>query len=310
MKKTFALLPLLALGMLVSCNGGTGESSKPADSSYKTTDTTSTNTKGSEETNKNSSDPKVESIYEHKFIFNAPGNQYNAETKETGDENTLVSQSFTNNKHGGPNYALYINLLKEGNKVEAGRKTMYYTGVLANKDAFKTEGTWTVANGIYTINLNEFTYTVRGTGEKVNPATILTSTADGKVTWNYSGVKKNDAGEIVDNPYETTLNTQKSFAGEYQGTYKNQEGEVSPMDSMEVTENTDGTFKVVGAMEDSGISAFEGTVTANGVLDLKITRLDGKGTGYFYTDTDNKVKFHFDMEARERKSTCDGSLIA
>lgn len=308
MKKTFVLLPLLALGMLVSCNTGGKESSKPAQDSMKTSQPDSTET--DKESTPNLSDPKVESIYEHKFIFNAPGNQYNAETKETGAENTLVSQSFTNNKHGGPNYSLYINLLKEGNKVEAGRKTMYYTGVLANKDAFKTEGTWTVANGIYTINLNEFTYTVRGTGEKVNPATTLTSTADGKVTWKYSGVKKNEAGEIVDNPYDTVLNTQKSFAGEYQGSFKNQEGEVSSMDSMEVKENADGTFKIVGAMEDSGISAFEGKILANGVADLKITRLDGKGTGYFYTNIDNQVKFHLDMEARERTSTCDGSLIA
>ncbi len=300
-KKTLLVASLACVGLLAACGGtpATSEGSKdvvPSSSS-----------------SSSQAPVEVSTIYEHQFVFNSPGKD-----KDSGEENTLVEKSFENTSHGGPNYQLYINLLKEDNKVEAGRSTMYYSGMLINKSAMSTSGTWSKnSDGTYTINLDEFEYNVQGTGKWTNDASVLTSTADGNVTWRYNGCKKDkETGELVANPYETVLNTQKSFAGEYQGTYYsvtdyNATGEMEKtnIDSMEVTALADGTYTVKGAMEDSGISSFNGTISSRGVFSAEITRLDGTMTGLFYTDVDGHVKFNIDSEARERVARAYGTII-
>ena len=116
--------------------------------------------------------------------------------------------------------------------------------------------------------------------------------------------------------YSLTLNTQKSFAGEYTGVYYSitdleatGKREENPIDSCEVVALADGTYTVSGAIEDSGISAYTGTIDALGVFKCTTPRLDGTGYGYFYTDVDGDVKFYWNMEARERKSAMFGKQI-
>lgn len=296
--KKLPILAVLTLLALASCGGNTsaGGSTTPAQSEK-------TTVKDPDSSTPTSSTPeKVETPYVKQYLFFSPGNAYSEETKETGEANTLISQSFTNTKHKGPNYYLYVNLLKDGNKVEAGRVTLYYSGALVNKARWTAAGTWSAnSDSTYTIKMDAFKAV-----KYDNAAASMTSTADGKLVWNFTQ-KDSDDGE--EKSYSTTLVEQKALAGEYTGTYTNQEGETATMDSLEVTALADGTYTMKGAIEDSGISAFEGTVSQFGVASGKTPRLDGTMSGLFYTDYDGTVKFHFDMEARERKSTADGTHL-
>ena len=302
-KLSFALLPL-ALFAMVSCGGTPASTGNPTTSAGTTTagDATTVEATTTEEI--------TQTVFEKQYTFFSYGS-----TAE-GEELDNLYDTFEKGKHKGPNYMLYINLLKDGNKVEAGRKTMYYTGILANKTAFSTVGTWTVADGVYTINLDAFTYNVKGTGEWENAANTLTTAADGTVTWNYEGCKKNEGGELVANPYETTLMEKVSFAGEYSGTYYSLTDMEATgkrtdnvMDSMEVVAVADGTFTVTGSIEDSGISSFTGTIDTFGVFVGETPRLGGTMQGLFYTEKDGKAHFYFNMEARERQSIAYGTSI-
>ncbi len=343
MKKTHLLLSALAMiGMLASCRS-TAESSTKKDDA-KTSDTSATTGNSTKKEDSTKKEPEVvETIFEHQFVFNSPGATMNEDGTST--DNTLVHEAWGNgivynakianddekasaygakggtSKNGGPNYQVWINLLKEDHKVEAGRSTMYYGGSLVGKDAFTTTGTWSKgADGTYIVNLEAFEYNVQGTGKAANDATTLTSDANGNIIWDYKGVKKNkkDDGttELVDNPYHTTLNTQKSFAGEYTGSYWSitdflggAPEDAKSIDSCEVTALADGTYTVKGAVEDSGISAFTGTIDTKGIFKAENGRLGGEMSGMFYTDTDGKVKFDCISSAREREAHVWGELI-
>ena len=306
MKKTHLLISSLALFATLTACGGNGGDSEPAKESDKASEVVQ---KPSDTVPPATEPAVVETIYEHQFMFNAPGKKIDAEGN-TISENTLVEQAFEGTKHLGPNYCVFINLLKEGNAVQAGRTTLYYTGILANKAAWTVEGaTWSKnADGIYTISMPAFT-----AGVFENPAATLTSDADGNVVWAFSQQNSATADPIA---YSLTLNTQKSFAGEYTGVYYSitdleatGKREENPIDSCEVVALADGTYTVSGAIEDSGISAYTGTIDALGVFKCTTPRLDGTGYGYFYTDVDGDVKFYWNMEARERKSAMFGKQI-
>ena len=297
--KKLPLLAVLTVLALASC--GENTSSVAASNNAPASEKTQISTKASDAPT-SSAQEKVETPYVKQYLFFSPGEAYNAETKETGEENTLISQSFTNTKHKGPNYYLYVNLLKDGNKVEAGRVTLYYSGVIADKVRWQAEGTWSAnTDSTYTINMAAFKAV-----KYDNAAASMTTTADGKLVWNFTQKDKDDGEEKA---YSKTLVEQKALAGEYSGTYTNQEGETANMDSLEVTALADGTYTMKGAIEDSGISSFEGTITKFGVAKGKTPRLDGTMSGLFYTDYDGQVKFHFNMEARERTSTADGTHL-
>ncbi|GEM_PF-5232199 len=295
MKKSLILLSAVAMFGLVACGGKAPEESKSQ--AVESVPTTS-------ETKTSEAPAPVASIYEHQFVFLSPGKVYDKETNTEGAENTLVEQAFTTAKHGGPNYMVAINLLKEGNACEIGRYTMYYTGMCVGKNAFSVEGaTWSKnADGTYKISIPESTI-----GSATNQAVELTSTADGKVTYSFD---QQTTGMSEPKHYDLELWTNNPFEGEYTGTYTNQEGETNPVDSMEVTAVGDGTYTVKGAIEDTGISAFEGTVNKLGIFTGKTPRLDGTMEGLFYTDRDGKTKLFANMEARERKSTMSMKQLA
>ena len=136
MKKSLILLSAIAMFGLVACGGNPEGSKSTGDNSGNVTPTSS-------ETKSSEAPVEVPSIYEHQFVYLSPGKAYDSETKTEGEENTLVEQVFSNGKHGGPNYMVAINLLKEDNKCEIARYTMYYSGICVGKAAFSVEGaTW------------------------------------------------------------------------------------------------------------------------------------------------------------------------
>ena len=288
MKKSLILLSAVAMFGLVACggagNGGDNSSEAPAASSQ--------------------APVEVPSIYEHQFVYIAPGKVYDPETKTEGADNTKVEQVFENGKHGGPNYMVSINLLKEGNVAEMARYTMYYSGLCVGKEAFHVEGaTWSKNDdGTYKIAVP-----ATSIGGAENAAVEITSTAAGKITWSFDQLQQ---GQTEAKHYDLELWTNNAFNGEYTGTYKNQEGEVAPVDSLEVTAKGDGTYTVKGAVEDTGISAFEGTINKLGIFEGKTPRLDGTMAGLFYTDNDGKTKMYCTMDARERHSTMSMTKLA
>lgn len=297
MKKSLILLSAIAMFGLVACGGKTEDSKTAGDTSENVTPTTS-------ETKTSETPVEVPSIYEHQFVYLSPGKAYDAETETEGAENTLVEQVFTNGKHGGPNYMVAINLLKEDNKCEIARYTMYYSGLCVGKAAFSVEGaTWEKnTDGTYKVNVP-----ATSIGGAENAACELTSTADGKLTYSFDQLQK---GQTEAKHYDLTLWTNNPFQGEYTGSYTNQEGEVNPVDSLEVTAVGDGTYTVKGAIEDTGISALEGTISKLGIFTGKTPRLDGTMDGLFYTDCDGKTKMFARMEARERHSTVSMTQLA
>jgi len=304
MKKQIVLAAAaLALVSLASCGNTSSEVPSTGASSSLAPSSSSAPAESSSEV-PSSSEEVAESKYAARYVFISPGAAYDAETQTEGEANTLVSQVFENGKHSGPNYMLYVNLLKDGNKVEAGRRTLYYTGILANKKAFEASGTWTKnSDGTFKVAMDAFT-----AGVFENAASEMTSTADGNLTWVYSN---QNSATSDPKAYETTLWTNRELLGEYTGTFKNQENEVAPFDSFTIEASTEEgkEGKIVGSVEDSGISAMEGSMDEFGVITGKTPRLDGTFFGFAYTDTDGIVKVHLNMEARERKSTLDGTHI-
>lgn len=285
-KKLICTLSLFAaLGCLASCNNGNKPSSKPSDEQPSTSTIP---------------ERKYVSPYEHEFVYYAPGKIYNSETKTEGEANTLASQAFETSKHKGPNYMIYIRLLKEANgekSVKAGRRILFQNGDLLNAKIFETTGSWEKQGDSYTINLDGF----EGRGS-VNENVTLTSTADGKVNWTYYYNTKE---------YVTSLYTSASFIGEYTGTFTNMEGQINPVNEVVVDfKDEDNSLYTRGSFNDTGIGAFEGAIDEFGcVMDGKITRLDGSFVGLFYTDLDGKAKFNCSCEARERTSTVRTEII-
>ncbi len=307
-RKSLILLPFLALG-LVACGGNTSSTENAASTNAGSSSVVTNSS--TEKTTSANTPAVVETIFEKQFTFYSPG------TTAEGEELTTIFDCFERGKHQGPNYTLYINLLKEDHKVEAGRNTLYYTGMCVNKAAFTTAGTWSVANGVYTINLDAFTYTVQGQGSFENPAVTLTTDADGNVTWPYkSPVKDSDPKE-----YNTKLVAKADFAGEWTGSFYSitdiedgtvTEKQIQTIDSMEVTALADGSYTISGAIEESGISSYTGTISAGGLLVGQTPRLADGNTmsGLFYTEADGTAHFYMLMNARERKSAAYGTKLA
>lgn len=235
----------------------------------------------------------------------------------------------------GPNYSLALTLEKEGNKAVFSRKLVYMPsgsdpiGFL-NTEAggFSVEGTWVKnADGTYKVNLPEYDVK-RGTADKF-PAVELVSDTNGDIVVQYAyGTTKEGegSGEVtVNKRYETKMYTQPSFEGEYQGTYFSITDRDDGLDSTVAEEkqfeevNVEAApkdaedkmiYDVSGAIEDSGISSFEGTVDVYGVFTGETPRLDGTCNGIFYKDAaTGATKFAWHMEARERLSVVCGEIL-
>ena len=235
----------------------------------------------------------------------------------------------------GPNYSLALTLEKEGNKAVFSRKIVYMPSKsdpigFLNTEAggFSVEGTWVKnADGTYKVNLPEYEVK-RGTGDPF-PAVELVSDANGDIVakYAYGTIKEGEGSEevTVNKVYETKMYTQPSFEGEYQGTYYSITDRDDGLDSTVAEEKQfeevnveasakDAAEKVIydvsGAIEDSGISAFEGNIDVYGVYVGETPRLDGTCNGIFYKDAQSgATKFAWHMEARERFSVVVGEIL-
>ena len=213
---------------------------------------------------------------------------------------------------------------KEGNKAVLSRKIVYMS--MGSGDpflntisgGFSVEGSWTKNNdGTYKVNIPEYEVK-RGVKDEEGkpskyPATELVSAADGSIVIKYAfgseEVDDGEGGKINQNKlYETTVQSAGDFAGEYEGHYVNEEQEENSIEGFEVAVADDGTYTVSGAIEDTGISAFTGTIDSYGVLQGTIDRLDGTLNGWFYMDGD-QAKAIMHMYARERHSVVYANIL-
>lgn len=332
MKNKIVLLASIALaGSLVACGGN---SSAPATSGSTPAATSSSSSAtapaASSDASSSSSEQVKKEVALDKYerIFNYfSGSEYDFKSIFYGLEE----------EHGkrGPNYSLALTLEKEGNKAVFSRKIVYMPSKsdpigFLNSEAggFSVEGTWVKnGDGTYKVNLPEYEVK-RGTGDNY-PAVELVSDANGDIVVKYAyGTTKQGEGEgevTVNKEYETKMYTQPSFEGEYQGTYFSITDRDDGLDSTVAEEKQfeevvveaspkDAGDKVIydvsGAIEDSGISAFEGNVDVYGVYVGETPRLDGTCNGIFYKDaTSGATKFAWHMEARERLSVVCGEIL-
>ena len=330
MKNKIVLLASIALaGTLVACGGNSStpvqSSSNPAVSSS----STATSSSSSAASSSSSSEAKKEvALDKYERIFNYfSGGEYDFKNMFYGLEEEYGKR--------GPNYSLALTLEKEGNKAVFSRKIVYMPsksdpiGFLNNEaGGFSVEGTWVKnSDGTYKVNLPEYEVK-RGTGEPF-PAVELVSDSNGDIVakYAYGTIKEGEGSEevTVNKVYETKMYTQPSFEGEYQGTYYSITDRDDGLDSTvaeekqfeEVTVEASAKdagdkviYDVSGAIEDSGISAFEGNVDVYGVYVGETPRLDGTCNGIFYKDEKTgATKFAWHMEARERFSVVCGEIL-
>ena len=100
---------------------------------------------------------------------------------------------------------------------------------------------------------------------------------------------------------EAAATGKRSYAGEYDLTFKTQEGDESPVDTFEIDEEGN----VTGAVEDSGMTTFEGKIDENGHFECELPRLGGTMVG----DIDENGHLTCNMDARGRKSTMEGDIV-
>ena len=227
-------------------------------------------------------------------------------------------------KHTGPNYALQLALEKEGNKAVLSRKIVYmnmgsgdpFLNSLAG--GFSVDGTWEKnGNGTYKVSIPEYEVK-RGVKDEAGqptkyPEVELVSSVDGSIVVKYAygseEVDDGEGGKIKQNKtYETTVQSAGDFVGEYEGHYVNEEQEENAIEGFEVVATDDNTYTISGAIEDTGISAFTGTIDSYGVVQGTIDRLDGTLNGWFYMDGD-VAKCIMHMYARERHSVVYASIL-
>ena len=226
--------------LLASCGGGsaTSSSSSAAASSSKAEETSSSAAASSSQAESSSAKEEVSSKYEQIWNYISPNSA-------DGKYETLPDT-----KNSGPNYAVQLALEKEGNKAVLTRKIVYMNMGEGKADqsaflntvagGFTVEGTWVPGNdGTYKVNLPEYSVK-RGTDEKYPAVELVSDPSDGSIVLKYGFGK---TAEGVNQTYETKAMPAIDFAGEYEGSYINEEGETNPIEEVMIEKAEDGTQK-------------------------------------------------------------------
>ena len=313
MKKIHLIMGLALAGTLFACGGGNtpSASSAPAAGSTPAVPSNPTTSAPASPSSVSSVAPAVSTKYEHVWNYFSMGD-------------VSKYEDLPASKHTGPNYAVQLALEKEGNKAVLSRKMVYMNmgsgDPFLNSTAggFSVEGAWEKnGDGTYKVTIPEYEVK-RGVKDAEGkpskyPAVELVSNADGSIVVKYAygseEVDDGEGGKISQNKtYETTIQSAGDFVGEYEGHYVNEEGEDNAIEGFEVVAADDNTYTLSGAIEDTGISAFTGTIDSYGVIQGTIDRLDGTLNGWFYVDG-GVAKCIMHMYARERHSVVYANIL-